>query len=114
MIRQRMICPAVSPESDRRDALPPPAACSAIGDLTWLAHRAAAALGDAFNAVSRDAELADLRDWPVLELICKGAERTQLEIGDHVEVGDHASLVLVSTRDHARFHAMLWSIVQNY
>ncbi|MDQ7809010.1 MarR family transcriptional regulator [Amycolatopsis sp. A133] len=155
----------MSPKSNRRAALPPPDASSAIGDLTWLAHRAAAALGDAFNAVSRDAGLADLRDWLVLELISKGAERTQLEIATElgvdkttlvsildrmerdglvvrelssrdrrvrlpratakgIEVKDQVAIARdtaimrrlssIPTRDHARFHAMLWSIVQNY
>ena len=49
----------------------PAAAAGAPGvdDLTWLAYRAADALGEAFNKVSRDAGLADLRDWLVLALI---------------------------------------------
>lgn len=155
----------MSPKSERRDPLPPPDATSAIGDLTWLAHRAAAALGDAFNEVSRDAGLADLRDWLVLELISTGPERTQLEIATElgvdkttlvsildrmerdglvvrelsardrrvripratskgVEVKDQVAIARdtaimrrlssIPTRDHAKFHAMLWSIVQNY
>lgn len=155
----------MSPRSKRRDALPPPDAATAIGDLTWLAHRAAAALGDAFNAVSRDAGLADLRDWLVLELISKGPERTQLEIATElgvdkttlvsildrmerdglivrelsardrrvripratakgIEVKDQVAIARetavmrrlssIPTRDHAKFHAMLWSIVQDY
>jgi hypothetical protein len=46
----------------------PPAATGhpGVDDLTWLAHRAADALGAAFNKVSRDAGLADLRDWLIL------------------------------------------------
>jgi DNA-binding MarR family transcriptional regulator len=154
----------VPPQSKRRDASPPPDAGSAVGDLTWLAHRAAAALGDAFNEVSRDAGLADLRDWLVLELISNGPERTQLEIATElgvdkttlvsildrmerdglivrelsardrrvripratakgVEVKDQVAisretaimrrLSSIPARDHAKFHAMLWSIVQD-
>jgi DNA-binding MarR family transcriptional regulator len=154
----------VSPKSERRGALPPPDATSASGDLTWLAHRAAAALGDAFNAVSRDAGLNDLRDWLVLELISTGPERTQLEIAAElgvdkttlvsildrmerdglvirelstrdrrvripratekgIEVKDQVAIARdtaimrrlssIPVRDHAKFHTMLWSIVQN-
>src|SRR4029077_4795138 len=49
----------------------PPAATGhpGVDDLTWLARRAADALGAAFNKVSRDAGLADLRDWLLLALI---------------------------------------------
>lgn len=61
-------------------------------DLTWLAHRAAEALGQAFNQVSRDAGLADLRDWLVLALIGDGTERTQLEIATHLGI-DKSTLV---------------------
>ncbi|QUQ68849.1 MarR family winged helix-turn-helix transcriptional regulator [Kutzneria sp. CA-103260] len=154
----------MSPKSNRHDAAPLPDATSASGDLTWLAYRAAAALGDAFNEVSRDAGLADLRDWLVLALISKGPERTQLEIATElgvdkttlvsildrlergglvvrtlsardrrvripeatakgIEVMEQVAiardtaisrrLAAIPTRDHAKFHAMLWSIVQN-
>jgi DNA-binding MarR family transcriptional regulator len=61
-------------------------------DLTWLAYRAAEALGDAFNKVSRDAGLTDLRDWLVLALIGGGTERTQLEIATHLGI-DKSTLV---------------------
>lgn len=61
-------------------------------DLTWLAYRAAEALGEAFNKVSRDAGLADLRDWLVLALIGDGTERTQLEIATHLSI-DKSTLV---------------------
>ena len=62
-------------------------------DLTWLAYRAAGALGEAFNKVSRDAGLADLRDWLVLALISgDGAQRTQLEIATHLGI-DKSTLV---------------------
>src|ERR1700683_5373092 len=68
-------------------ATAPTAAAGAPGvdDLTWLAYRAADALGEAFNKVSRDAGLADLRDWLVLALISgDGTQRTQLEIATHL------------------------------
>jgi DNA-binding MarR family transcriptional regulator len=61
-------------------------------DLTWLAYRAAEALGEAFNKVSRDAGLADLRDWLVLALISDGADRPQLEIATHLGI-DRSTLV---------------------
>lgn len=135
---------------------------AATGDLTWLAHRAAAALGQAFNEVSRQAGLADLRDWLVLALISDGPQRTQLEIATELGI-DKTTLVAILDRlerdglivrelaahdrrvripvatpkglrvkeqvavaretavsrrlsaipqaDHAKFHAMLWSIV---
>jgi hypothetical protein len=54
-----------------------------------IRQRAAAALGDAFNAVSRDAGF--VLDW---------MERDGFVVRE------------LSARDHARFHAMLWSIVQ--
>jgi DNA-binding MarR family transcriptional regulator len=155
----------VPPQNERRGAAPPPDATSASGDLTWLAHRAAAVLGDAFNAVSRDAGLNDLRDWLVLELISTGPERTQLEIAAElgvdkttlvsildrmerdglvvrglsardrrvripkvtakgIEVKDQVAIArdtaimrrlsAIPARDHAKFHAMLWSIVHNH
>jgi DNA-binding MarR family transcriptional regulator len=58
----------------------------ATADLTWLAHRAAEALGEAFNAVSRDAGLVDLRDWLVLALVSDGTQRTQLEIATQLGI----------------------------
>jgi len=64
-----------------------------LDDLTWLAHRAADALGDAFNKVSRDAGLADLRDWLVLALISGDEKpRTQLEIATQLGI-DKSTLV---------------------
>ncbi|MEU6781561.1 MarR family transcriptional regulator [Nonomuraea angiospora] len=132
-------------------------------DLTWLAHRAAEALKEAFNRVSRAAGLADLRDWLVLALVSDGSQRTQLEIARELDI-DKTTLVAiidrlekdglivrnVSERDrrvripaatprgvevknqvavardaaiserlaaipaaeHAKFHSMLWSIVE--
>jgi MarR family transcriptional regulator, transcriptional regulator for hemolysin len=73
----------------------PPAASGGPGvdDLTWLAYRAAEALGEAFNKVSRDAGLADLRDWLVLALITGDqAQRTQLEIATQLGI-DKSTLV---------------------
>src|SRR3984957_6886506 len=62
-------------------AAPPAAGSPGVDDLTWLAYRAAGALGAAFNKVSRDAGLADLRDWLVLALISgDGTQRPQLQI----------------------------------
>jgi DNA-binding MarR family transcriptional regulator len=61
-------------------------------DLTWLAHRAAEALGEAFNKVSREAGLADLRDWLVLALVSDGTQRTQLEIATQLGI-DKSTLV---------------------
>ncbi len=62
-------------------------------DLTWLAYRAADALGDSFNQVSREAGLADLRDWLVLALISgDGKKRTQLEIATELAI-DKSTLV---------------------
>jgi DNA-binding MarR family transcriptional regulator len=64
-----------------------------IDDLTWLAYRAAEALGEAFNKVSRDAGLADLRDWLVLALISgDGQQRTQLQIATQLGI-DKSTLV---------------------
>ena len=74
---------------------PRPAATGQPGvdDLTWLAYRAADALGEAFNKVSRDACLADLRDWLVLALISgDGAQRTQLQIATQLGI-DKSTLV---------------------
>lgn len=73
----------------------PPAATGhpGVDDLTWLAHRAADALGAAFNKVSRDAGLADLRDWLVLALISgDGTPRTQLQIATQLGI-DKSTLV---------------------
>jgi DNA-binding MarR family transcriptional regulator len=66
-------------------------------DLTWLAHRAAEALGEAFNKVSRDAGLADLRDWLVLALVSDGNQRTQLEIAHQLGI-DKSTLVVLLDR----------------
>src|SRR4029450_1624896 len=64
-----------------------------VDDLTWLAYRAADALGQAFNKVSREAGLADLRDWLVLALISgDGTQRTQLEIATQLGI-DKSTLV---------------------
>jgi MarR family transcriptional regulator, transcriptional regulator for hemolysin len=66
-------------------------------DLTWLAYRAAAALGDAFNKVSREAGLADLRDWLVLVVARDPAQRTQLEIATQLGI-DKSTLVPILDR----------------
>ena len=64
-----------------------------VDDLTWLAYRAADALGEAFNKVSREAGLADLRDWLVIALISgDGTQRTQLEIATQLGI-DKSTLV---------------------
>jgi MarR family transcriptional regulator, transcriptional regulator for hemolysin len=82
----------------KRDRPAKPAAPGATGqpgvdDLTWLAHRAADALGAAFNKVSRDAGLADLRDWLVLALISgDDTQRTQLQIATQLGI-DKSTLV---------------------
>jgi DNA-binding MarR family transcriptional regulator len=140
-----------------------PAEGAASADLTWLAHRAAEALGEAFNQVSREAGLSDLRDWLVLALAADGPARTQLEIATElgidkttlvsildrlerdgliirkvsprdrrvrypevtpkgIEVKDQVAiargtavrkrLAAIPESEHARFHAMLWSIVE--
>ena len=69
------------------------AAGPGVDDLTWLAYRAAEALGEAFNKVSREAGLADLRDWLVLGLITgDGRQRTQLEIATQLGI-DKMTLV---------------------
>jgi DNA-binding MarR family transcriptional regulator len=87
---------AMSSERARpaRPAAPPDAAGHfGIDDLTWLAYRAADALGEAFNKVSQDAGLADLRDWLVLALISgDGTQRTQLEIATQLGI-DKSTLV---------------------
>jgi DNA-binding MarR family transcriptional regulator len=73
----------------------PPAATGhpGVDDLTWLAYRAADALGEAFNKVSRDAGLADLRDWLVLALITgDDTPRTQLQIATQLGI-DKSTLV---------------------
>ena len=66
-------------------------------DLTWLAYRAAAALGDAFNQVSREAGLADLRDWLVLVMAGDPGQRTQLEIATQLGI-DKSTLVPILDR----------------
>jgi DNA-binding MarR family transcriptional regulator len=82
----------------KRDRRVPPDTPPAItgnpgtDDLTWLAHRAAEALEEAFNQVSREAGLADLRDWLVLALISDGTQRTQLEIARQLGI-DKSTLV---------------------
>jgi len=64
-----------------------------VDDLTWLAYRAAHALGEAFNKVAREAGLADLRDWLVLALVSgDGTPRTQLEIATRLGI-DKSTLV---------------------
>jgi DNA-binding MarR family transcriptional regulator len=76
-----------------KPAAPPAAGSPGVDDLTWLAYRAAGALGEAFNKVSRDAGLADLRDWLVLALISgDGTQRTQLEIATQLGI-DKSTLV---------------------
>ena len=76
-----------------KPATPPAAGSPGVDDLTWLAYRAAGALGEAFNKVSREAGLADLRDWLVLALISgDGTRRTQLEIATHLGI-DKSTLV---------------------
>lgn len=86
------------PSKRGRPAEPPARGPAATGnpgvdDLTWLAHRAADALGEAFNKVSRDAGLADLRDWLVLALISGDrTQRTQLEIATQLGI-DKSTLV---------------------
>jgi DNA-binding MarR family transcriptional regulator len=71
---------------------PPVTGNPGTDDLTWLAHRAAEALGEAFNHVSREAGLADLRDWLVLALVSDGTQRTQLEIATQLGI-DKSTLV---------------------
>jgi MarR family transcriptional regulator, transcriptional regulator for hemolysin len=66
-------------------------------DLTWLAHRAAEALEQAFNQVSREAGLADLRHWLVLALVRGGAQRTQLEIARQLGI-DKTTLMSILDR----------------
>ena len=76
-----------------KPAAPPPAGGPGVDDLTWLAYRAADALGEAFNKVSREAGLADLRDWLVLALISGDhAQRTQLDIATQLGI-DKSTLV---------------------
>ena len=87
---------AVPVKRDRpAEPVAPPAATGhpGVDDLTWLAYRAAEALGEAFNKVSREAGLADLRDWLVLALISSDdAQRTQLEIATQLGI-DKSTLV---------------------
>ena len=81
-----------------KPAGPAAAAGPGVDDLTWLAYRAAGALGEAFNKVSREAGLADLRDWLVLALITgDGKQRTQLEIATQLGI-DKSTLVPILDR----------------
>src|SRR5258708_3693245 len=70
---------------------------AANADLVWLAPRAAAALGDTFNEVSREAGLSDLRHWLVLALITDGPERTQLQIATELGI-DKTTMVSILDR----------------
>jgi DNA-binding MarR family transcriptional regulator len=64
-----------------------------VDDLTWLAYRATEALSESFNKVSREAGLADLRDWLVLALISGDTtDRSQLEIANQLGI-DKSTLV---------------------
>jgi DNA-binding MarR family transcriptional regulator len=91
----------MSSKSDRRvtpATLPASTGNPGTDDLTWLAYRAAEALGEAFNKVSREAGLADLRDWLVLALISgDGTPRTQLEIAGQLGI-DKSTLVPILDR----------------
>src|ERR1700730_8874067 len=82
-----------------KPAAPPAAGSAGVDDLTWLAYRAAGALGEAFNKVSRDAGLADLRDWLVLALISgDGTQRTQLQIAGQLRIHKTTLVSLVDRR----------------
>src|ERR1700733_8520834 len=86
---------AVPANRDRpaKPAAPPAAGSPGMDDLTWLAYRAADALGEAFNKVAREAGLADLRDWLPLALVSgDGTQRTQLEIATQLGI-DKSTLV---------------------
>src|ERR1700722_18238787 len=90
------------PAHPDRPATPagPPAAAAGPGvdDLTWLAYPAAGAPGGAVNKVSREAGLADLRDWLVLALISgDGTQRTQLEVATQLGI-DKSTLVPILDR----------------
>jgi DNA-binding MarR family transcriptional regulator len=87
----------VSSQNDRRAPSDGVAGGPEAADLTWLAHRAADALGAAFNRVSREAGLADLRDWLVLALVSDGTQRTQLEIANQLGI-DKTTLVSLLDR----------------
>lgn len=79
-------------------ASPPATGNPGVDDLTWLAHRAAETLKEAFDKVSRDAGLADLRDWLVLALVSgDGTARTQLEIANQLGI-DKSTLVPILDR----------------
>jgi DNA-binding MarR family transcriptional regulator len=69
-------------------------------DLTWLAHRAADALGEAFNKVSRDAGLSDLRHWLVLALVSGGPQRTQLEIAKQLGIDKTTLMSILDRLEH--------------
>lgn len=85
--------PAQRDRSPKPVAPPTATGLPGVDDLTWLAYRAAEALGEAFNKVSREAGLADLRDWLVLALISSdGTQRTQLEIATQLGI-DKSTLV---------------------
>jgi DNA-binding MarR family transcriptional regulator len=87
----------VSSQNEPRATSGGVAGCPETADLTWLAHRAAEALGAAFNRVSREAGLADLRDWLVLALVSDGTQRTQLEIANQLGI-DKTTLVSLLDR----------------
>jgi DNA-binding MarR family transcriptional regulator len=85
--------PAHPDHSAKTAGTPAAAGGPGVDDLTWLAYRAAGALGEAFNKVSREAGLADLRDWLVLALITgDGKQRTQLDIATQLGI-DKSTLV---------------------
>jgi DNA-binding MarR family transcriptional regulator len=90
----------MSPQNDRRVTPDRSSAVTgnpATADLTWLARRAADALAESFDKVSREAGLADLRDWLVLALISDGPQRTQLEIANQLGI-DKTTLVSLLDR----------------
>jgi DNA-binding MarR family transcriptional regulator len=89
--------PAADPAPAEPAAEDPAVADPGAGDLTWLAHRAADALEQAFNKVSREAGLADLRHWLVLALVSGGAQRTQLEIARQLGI-DKTTLMSILDR----------------
>ena len=57
----------------------------------------AEALEEAFNKVSREAGLADLRDWLVLAVVSSDGHRTQLEIANQLGI-DKTTLVTILDR----------------
>jgi DNA-binding MarR family transcriptional regulator len=88
---------SLSSQNDPRATSDGVAGSPETADLTWLAHRAAEALGAAFNRVSREAGLADPRDWLVLALVSDGTQRTQLEIANQLGI-DKTTLVSLLDR----------------